>query len=191
MKTRLVRFTVVVAVVLAIGALAGACGRSGQAGHHSHQGMAMDMSASNGPSRPAAMICSAETRDAVRRTFGLSSPPTSAHTWNERQRLYSCVYDVRGGRLTLSVKDAADVTAGRGYFGRLRSRLTGVQAIRGVQALGFPSYQSTTGQVVFLKDGKTLDVDAGRLPGSALPKGFSRAEAAYGVASAVIACWTE
>ena len=211
MKTRPARFAAAATVVLAIGTLVGGCGHAEhtsassyashsagpsamahhEAGHEEHDGMAMDMSDMSGPSKPAAMICSDETRDAVRRTFALSSAPSSTHSWNKQQMLYSCVYDVRGSRLTLSVYDAMDVAAGRSHFDRLRLRLTGVHALRGVQALGFPSYQSAGGHVVFLKDGKTLDVDAGRLPASALPKGFSRTEAAYGVASAVIACWTE
>ena len=207
MKTRPVRFATAATAVAAIGMLVGGCGSQhaehaspstsmsamahDKAGHAHHDGMAMDMSDMNGPSQPAAMICSDEIRDAVRRTFALSSAPGSRDSWNKQQMLYSCVYDVRGSRLTLSVYDAMDVAAGRSHFDRLRLRLTGVHALRGVQALGFPSYQSASGHVVFLKDGKTLDVDASRLPASALPKDFSRSEAAYGVASAVIACWTE
>jgi hypothetical protein len=170
---------------------AGVGGGAHHDGQGGHDGMAMDMSDMNGPSEPAAMICSDEIRDAVRRTFALSSAPSSTDSWNKQEMLYTCVYDVRGSRLTLSVQDAMDVKAGRSHFDRLRSQLADPHAIRGVQALGFPSYQSASGHVVFLKDGKTLDVDASRLPASALPKGFSRAEAAYGVASAVIACWTE
>jgi hypothetical protein len=189
MSTRPVRFAAAATAVLAIGTLAGGCGS--QHAEDAHHATAMAMSDMNRPSGPAAMICSGETRGAVRRTFALSSPPHSTHSWHKQQMLYSCVYDVRGSRLTLSVHDAMDVAAGRSHFDRLRSQLPGTHALRGVQALGFPSYQSTSGHVVFLKDGKTLDVDASGLPASALPKGFSRTEAAYGVASAVIACWTE
>lgn len=205
MKTRPVRFATATTAVLAIGMLAGGCGsqhaedasasshsgaQSGKA-HEHHAGMTMDMSDMNGPSEPAAMICSHETRDAVRRTFDLASAPTSSDRWDKQQMLYSCWYDVHGSRLTLSVYDAMDAESGRRWFDRLRSQLTGAHRIRGVQGLGFPSYQSARGQVIFLKDGKTLDVDASQLPASALPKGFTRAEAAYGVASAVVACWTE
>jgi hypothetical protein len=214
MKTRRVRFATATTAVLGVGMLVGGCGsqhaehaaasahasqsvgQSGQSGqaHKHHDGMAMDMSDlsdMDGPSATAAMICSDETRDAVRRTFELSSAPRPADSWDRQQMLYTCRYDVHGSRLTLSVQDAMDVGTGRRYFDRLRSRLTDAHRIRGVQALGFPSYQSARGQVVFLKDGKTLDVDASRVPASALPKGFSRAEVAYGVASGVIACWTE
>jgi hypothetical protein len=45
--------------------------------------------------------------------------------------------------------------------------------------------------VVFLKDHKTLWVDATRVAASDLPEGTNRQDAAYGVAAAVIACWTE
>ena len=191
MSTRPVRFATAATAVLAIGTLAVGCGSQHVEHEDHHHATAMDMSDMNRPSEPAAMICSDETRDAVRRTFALSSPPHSTDSWHKQQMLYSCLYDVRGSRLTLSVYDAMDAAAGRSHFDRLRSQLPGAHALRGVQALGFPSYQSASGHVVFLKDGRTLDVDASGLPVSALPKGFSRTEAAYGVASAVIACWTE
>jgi hypothetical protein len=56
---------------------------------------------------------------------------------------------------------------------------------------GFPSFETPRGDVVFLKDHKTLWVDATRLARSDLPDGATRAHVAYGVAAAVIACWTE
>jgi hypothetical protein len=57
--------------------------------------------------------------------------------------------------------------------------------------LGFPAVSTRAGDVVFLKDGKTLHVDATRLPDASLPRSFSRSEVAYSVAAAVIACWKE
>ena len=76
------------------------------------------------------------------------------------------------------------------YFDRLRSRLPHTKAIRGLASFGFASFQTPRGDVVFLKDHKTLWVDATRLAPTDLPAGTSRAHVAYGVA-AVIACWTE
>ena len=44
--------------------------------------------------------------------------------------------------------------------------------------------------MVFRKDHKTLWVDAGRLSRGGLPTGMSRTDVAYGVAAAVVACWS-
>ncbi len=151
----------------------------------------MDMGSADRPSAPASMICTAEIRGAVRRTFAMRRPPTSTRDWSVRDRLLSCAYDVPGGTLRLSVQDALDDEQGRTYFEDLRGRLDGARRITGMDALGFPAFSTAAGDVVFLKDGKTLQVDATDLPARALPRGYTRSEAAYSVASAVIACWTE
>ncbi len=96
-----------------------------------------------------------------------------------------------GARLRLSVEDLDQAAPGRAAFDRLRSRLGGGRRITGVASFGFPAFETNGGNVVFLKDHKTLWVDASGVPRAALPPGISRVGAAYGVASAVIACWTE
>jgi len=63
--------------------------------------------------------------------------------------------------------------------------------LKGLQAFGLPAYESADGRVVFLKDGKTLAVDAGALPRVAGPGGESRTEVAYAVAADVVGCWSE
>jgi hypothetical protein len=158
---------------------------------HDDMDMDMDMSAAEEPSEPAAMICSDEIKDAVRRTFVLDAEPTGAPQWSARDRLFSCTYRLPEGRLRLSVQDATQQRVGRAYFDRLRGTLPGARTVTGMDNFGFPAFQAASGQVVFLKDGKTLQVDASSLPEAALPAGYSRAEAAYSVASAVVACWTE
>ena len=57
--------------------------------------------------------------------------------------------------------------------------------------MGLPSFATPDGNVAFLKDGKTLRVDASGLPATTLPQGSSNGEVAYAVAAAVVGCWTE
>ena len=148
----------------------------------SHAGM--EMTAVNGPSTPASMICTDEIKDAVTRTFALAQPPASSDTWVKTERLYSCDYRLPEGVLTLSVHDAEDDTTGRSHFDRVRGSLPTASTLRGLENFGFPAFATTAGKVAFLKDGKTLLVDASALPDESLPT-------AYSVASAVIACWSE
>ncbi len=157
-------------------------GSSSMAGmsHHSRR---------SAPSKSAAMICSKETRAAVVRTFGLKTTPASLHSWGGQT--FRCSYQLPGGDLNLSVKDLAAAKPGRAYFDALRSRLPGARPIVGMENFGFPAFETPGGNVGFIKDHKTLWVDASRIPVRDLPAGFSRTEVAYGVAAAVIACWSE
>lgn len=141
------------------------------------------------PSQAAQMICSDEIRDAVVRSFDLSHPPASTTTWSHH--VYRCTYRLPHGELRLSVYDATSLARGTTYFAQTRSELDGAKAISGMQNFGLPAFQTADGNVVFLKDGKTLRVDASELPASAFPVGFSAQQTAYSVAAAVIACWTE
>ena len=161
------------------------------AGATGGEGMAMDMGATDKPSKPASMICSAEIQGAVKRTFALPAQPSPTPRWSASDRLFSCSYRIGGSRLALTVQDATDAAKGAAYFGRLRDRAAGARAIGGMENFGFPAFQTPDGRVAFLKDGKSLEVDASAVPVTALPTGYSRAEVAYSVASAVIACWTE
>jgi hypothetical protein len=144
-----------------------------------------------GPSQPAGMICSLEVAQAVQRTFALPSTPRATDTWADPA--YTCVYQLPTSTLRLSVQDLHETKAGRTFFDALGHRIPGARPIKGLQNLGFPALETpgSTGEVAFLKDGKTLLVDASRVVAKDLPPGFSRTAAAYGVAAAVIACWTE
>jgi hypothetical protein len=145
----------------------------------------------DGPSQPAGMICSLEIAQAVQRTFALRKVPTATDSWADST--YTCDYQLPTSVLRLSVKDLDEATAGRAYFDALGRKLPGAHSIRGLQNLGFPALETpgSTGAVAFLKDHKTLWVDASRVAARDLPPGFNRTGAAYGVAAAVIACWTE
>lgn len=152
-----------------------------------HQGMTP--STATRPTSTAAMICGDEIRTSVARTLGLAQAPEGLHSWSDRT--YRCTYQFAGGDLRLSVKDLDTAPPGRAYYASLKARLPGARPIHGMQSFGFPAFETVTGDVVFLKDHKTLWVDASRLGRSDLPAGFSREDAAYAVAAAVIACWTE
>lgn len=142
------------------------------------------------PSASARMICSGEIRQAIRNKLELSHLATGMHVWGDT--IFSCSYRLpAGGDLRLSVKDLDAAGPGRAYFEQLRSRTPGARTIKGLAAFGFPAFESARGDTVFLKDHKTLWVDASRLTGADLPPGTSRQDASYGIAAAVIACWTE
>lgn len=141
------------------------------------------------PSEAAAMICSDEIADTVRRTFDLEKVPFSRDTWVAPS--FRCDYAVGGSTLRLSVQDLDTAGPGRAYFRRLESRLPGATPLRGLQGLGLPSFETRAGDVVFLKDHKTLRVDPADLAAADLPAGYSRRDVAYAVASAVVACWSE
>jgi hypothetical protein len=141
------------------------------------------------PSETASMICGEEIRGAVRRNLDLTKNPVGLHAWH--RRLFSCTYQLGGGELRLSVKDLDQPAPGQAYYEGLRKRLHGATAIRGLANFGFPAFETPQGDVVFIKDHKTLWVDATRLGAADLPKGATRQDVAYGVASAVIGCWTE
>ncbi len=153
--------------------------------------MAMDMGAAGKPSEPASMICGAEIRGAVKRTFALPEQPSATPRWSASDRLFTCTYRIGGSPLALAVQDATEAGRGAAYFGRLRDDAAGARPIGGMESFGFPAFETPTGRVAFLKDGKSLEVDASALPATTLPAGYSREEVAYSVASAVIACWTE
>lgn len=161
--------------------------------HQAHDdGMAMDMSTgSRKPSSTASMICGHEIRDAVRRTFALRRAPHPTSTWDNRTRLFSCTYRLSAGDLAMSVQDAVDVHKGLAHFRAVRARTHAPERIAGMDNFGFPAFDTKAGEVAFVKDGKTLLVDARRLSSSRLPQEYDRADAAYAIASAVIACWTE
>lgn len=150
----------------------------------------MDMSAgTTAPSAPAAMICSSEIVDAVSRTFALDGPAATSSRWQRPD--FRCDYRLPKGSLRLTVSDIAGEPEGRRRFDDLRRQLNGATTIRGVQGFGLPGFETPRGDVVFLKDHKTLWVDAHAVAAADLPSGFTRAEAAYGVAAAVVACWSE
>jgi hypothetical protein len=142
-----------------------------------------------GPSAAARMICSQEVRHDIAHAAGVPSVSPGTATW--ANRLYTCSYQLSAGSLVLSVQDSASLTAGHRYFSAAQRRANAARPFRGLLGLGLPSYQTRDGAVAFLKDGKTLTVDASGLSGLAAPGRRMQADLAYAVAADVVACWRE
>jgi len=150
---------------------------------------AADPSTPVGPSPAARMVCSGDVVDDVTRILGLDTAPSPTSSWAEP--VYTCTYNLDSGPLVLSVHDATDAEVGRAHFETLRTRLGDTEELRGMYGLGLPAYETDDGTVAFIKDGKTLRVDATALPGRLGPdRAMSQTDLAYAVATSVLACWT-
>ncbi|MGH3296880.1 MAG: hypothetical protein ACRDP7_34310 [Trebonia sp.] len=143
--------------------------------------------AAAGPSVSAQMICSAEIRADVATLFALRNPAPATSSWVSH--LYTCTYQLPAGRLVLSVKESPDVPAARRYFNALRQHLGATKPLLGMSGLGMPAYEAD-GTAVFLKDDKTLQVNATALPARAGPTSDTRTDLAYTIATDILACWT-
>lgn len=95
------------------------------------------------------------------------------------------------GTLHLSVRDLGAGAAATSWFHDAEHRTHGAHRIKGPQALGLPAFEAPGGQVGFLKDGRTMVVDAASVAKQDLPPGSHRTVVAYGLAASVIACWSE
>lgn len=144
---------------------------------------------SAGPSAAAKMVCDPEIRERIAQILALPDPPQPASTWS--QGLFSCVYGLPTGTLTLSVQESASPAAARINFESLKKRLGPASEIEGLANLGLPASQSSTGTVVFLKDSFTLTADATGLSEPIGPHRITRSALAYQVATDVLACWSE
>lgn len=145
--------------------------------------------ASGGPSEAAAMVCGGQVETAVASMLRLRDPETPATAWNAPD--FTCTYDVDGAPLVLSVHDATDPAVGEAHFAELQGSLPGAEEIEGMLGLGLPSFSTGDGVVAFLRDGKTLLVDATGLPEQLADGTMTRSEVAYAVASSVLVCWVE
>lgn len=152
-----------------------------------HEGHDSEATDAREPSDAAAMICSGQVVTSAVSILGIDGTATPSSTWDAP--MYTCTYDVDGAPVVLTVHDTTDPAAGEAHFDELQASL-GAHEIEGLLDLGLPSFSTGDGVVGFLRDGKTLLVDA-----TALPDGFgdgSRNQdgAAYAMASAVLVCWT-
>lgn len=141
------------------------------------------------PSAAAQMICSDEIRTAVASMLQLPTTPTPTSTYVNQ--LFTCTYHLSDGPLVLSVQDTEGIPAAHSYFEFLRRTLPSSQTLTGLASLGLPAFQTPTGAVVFLKDDKTLKVDATALPLRTGPNGQTRTDVAYQIATDIIGCWRE
>lgn len=141
------------------------------------------------PSPTARLVCSDEIRGDIAETLSLASLPAGTGTWT--QPMFRCDYQTPDGRIQLLVQDSARVPGGTAYFNDLRTTLAPTIPIRGLANLGLPAFETSAGQVVFLKDGKTLRVDTSGLPLRTGPHRQTRTAVAYAIAADVIGCWSE
>lgn len=154
---------------------------------HSHQG---DETAT-GPSEAARMICTGQVVDDVARIMGLDEPVEPSSSWSSP--MFTCTFELEQGPLVLTVHDATEPDAGMAHFEAQRTSATDVAAIKGVYSLGLPAYETEAGLVSFIREGKTLEVDATGLKGTKLgvEEDMTKAGIAYAVASSVLACWVD
>lgn len=142
-----------------------------------------------GPSAAARMICTGQVVEDVTRVMGLERAVEPESSWTKP--MFTCTFGLPAGPLVLSVHDAADPTTGEAHFRTLRASRADATPINGVYSLGLPAYETADGTVAFVKDGRTLEVDATALRGLPASQELTRTEIAYAVAASVLACWTE
>lgn len=143
-----------------------------------------------GPSETALMVCGGSVAADVERLLGLEAPPESSYSWAEP--VFSCTYETGSGPLVLTVHDTADEADGERWFEATRTRLAPTEELKGVYGLGLPAFETGRGQAAFIREGKTLVVDATGMPRTTGPQGdMDRADLAYAVATSVLACWTD
>jgi hypothetical protein len=141
------------------------------------------------PSPAAAMICGADIRDAIASVLGLPRPVEGEDSIMGGH--YTCTYPLDGGPLELAVHEAADPAGAQAYADSIRGDYGSAEDIEGLANLGYPAYRTNEGAVVFVKDSMVLVVDARAV---AVPDGAdapSRTDAAYQIATNVLACWRE
>lgn len=157
----------------------------GHEGGHDH-GEAVD---SYGPSETASMICGGQVADDVRRLTGVDALPEPSTSW--QAPMFTCTFELPAGPLVLTVHDTDDLAEGDAHFEARRAALAPTRELKGMYGLGLPAFETARGTAAFIRDGKTLEVDATALPTGLGPDGsLDQADLAYAVATSVLACWT-
>ncbi|GAB3256751.1 hypothetical protein [Arthrobacter pigmenti] len=157
------------------------------AGHEGSEAQAEQVNA-QGPSDAARMICAGQVVGDISAILGAEGVLTPSSSWEKP--MFTCTYELDGKPLVLSVHDATAEAQGRKHFAQLRKSLDNAKEIQGMAALGMPAISDGDGIVAFVRDGKTLVVDATALPDGLGPNNSkTQADAAYAVASAVLVCW--
>lgn len=131
------------------------------------------------------MICDIEVRSQVAAMLSLPNPPPTTSSWADQ--VYTCVYHLTAGLLTLSVQESVDPAAARAYFDTSKQRFA---ADRQLSGLGEFAYAAPAGSVVVLKDNKTLRVDVTKLPSQFGRPPVLRTDLGSQLAAAIMGCWT-
>jgi hypothetical protein len=139
------------------------------------------------PSISAKMICEKEAEnDIYESATGVKTIAPFTPTW--KNHVYSCDYVYPGGaKMTLSVKEVADVDQTTAYFNMLATQLHKVQELQG---LGQGAFTVADGSVVVRKDFKILLIDVTKLPAQFGVPADTRAHVAINVAETIMGCWT-
>lgn len=143
----------------------------------------------SGPSQSARMVCGPETAGDISTALALGSPTPGTASWADH--LYTCTYHLPAGTLILAVKELPDIAAAHQYFAAAQAKQGPTQPIVGLASLGLPGFETSAGTVMFLKDDKTVQVDAAGLPAQIGSFRVSRSDFAYQIATDVLGCWTE
>ena len=144
----------------------------------------------HGPSAAAQMICAGQVVTAVANVLELGSEVSPSSSWEKP--MFTCTYEIDGQPLVLSVHDATSQADGEEYFAALQNSTDNAATIEGTLGLGMASFSTGEGIVAFMRDGKTLLVDATALPaGLGADKTTTQSQAAYSIATAVLVCWVE
>lgn len=165
-----------------------------EAGHESGQSAKLAARQPSGaarqPSGAARMVCNGQVVENVAGIFGMDEALIPSSSWDQPE--FTCTYDLESGPLVLTVHDATDAGMGMAYYESLRKSLGSPEEFKGLYGLGRPGFSTGEGKVAFITDGKTLEVDATALRGTlGGNEEMSPSDAAYSVATAVLACWIE
>ena len=117
--------------------------------------------------------------------LNLPKPPPTTSSWADQ--VYSCVFRLAAGPLTLSVQESGDEASARAYFDTSKQHFA---ADRQLSGLGEFAYAAPAGSVVVLKDNKTLRVDVTKLPSQFGQPPVLRTDLASQIAAAIMGCWT-
>jgi hypothetical protein len=131
------------------------------------------------------MICSDDAQHEILAALGATPSQPVTGAWSDRT--YSCRYVYPVGAMVLSVTELPDAAATAAYFTSARNGIRGAAALDG---LGDAAFGTPDGSAFVRKDFKVLHVDVGGLPEPFGPSQLSRAETAYRVSAAIMACWT-
>jgi hypothetical protein len=155
-----------------------------------HEGHAAELQNEYGPSEAAQMICAGQVVTSVANVLELENEISPSSSWDEP--MFTCTYEIDGEPLVLSVHDATNQADGDEYFASLQNSTPNAAALEGTLGLGMRSFSTGEGIVAFMRDGKTLLVDATALPARlGADKTTTQSQAAYSVATAVLICWVE
>jgi hypothetical protein len=190
-----IRFAaVLVAAPLVFAGCASSASHAPSAHEHMTPGMVMPDGSTMGamaagdtvaqPSAAAKMICSADTASKLKTVLALPSQPTGRREWSAPD--LTCTYALPVGTLILSVHEAGTQQAGTAYIDGVRRKLGAGKVI----GLTDTAYGTAAGDILLLKDGDVLHVDATRLPAVFPPDATKRADFAYQIATDILGCWT-